>query len=192
MSLVRAVVSVALVVFCGGFIPVGGCARGCGRAGRVASHEADDIARLGVRGGVHAGEDLAVSGSRYGRYSVAASEELGVAGSRLHGASVADDLEGAGLRLSEQQHGEVMDALDVAKDITEEVIGQLANSDDSDDDEAEATIAQAAVDLELELQKTLTPQQLREFHARMGSSVDLTYRLAREQAAKRAAGSGQK
>ena len=183
MSLVRLVALAAVVVFCGGFIPVGGCARGCGRAGRLASHEADDIARLGVRGGaVRAGEDLAVSGSR-------AAEELGVAVSRFHGVSVTSELEGAGLRLSEHQHGEVMDAFDVVQDVAEEVIGQLANGDESDDNEAEANLSRAAANLETKLAAVLSPEQLQQLHARLGTSEQIALRLAIDPARKRGSGS---
>jgi hypothetical protein len=209
MSIVRAVALAAIIVFCAGFIPVGGCAKGCGAAGRVASHNADDVARLGVRSSaVRAGEGIAVSGSRYGddlarsgarygddiarnaddvaRTGATHADDLGRAADDLQLTGVADDLEQSGLKLSEGQHDEVMDAL---KDVAEEAIGQLADTDDSDD---EAEVKRAAVALETRLQKSLTQQQLRRFHATFGSSEAVAYRLAREQRLKRASGSGQK
>lgn len=226
MSILRAVAMVAVVVFCAGFIPVGGCAKGCGAAGRAASHSGDDIARLGVRStavGVGA-ESVAVSGSRYaddlartgthygddlartGAYSddlartgaAGTADDLartGVAGHAddmahaaddIHMGGVADELEQSGLKLSEKQHDEVMDAL---KDVTEEVVGQLADADDEDDTKQ---IKRAAAELEARLQKTLTAQQLRRFHAKYGSSEAVAYRLGGEQQLKRAGAAGQK
>ncbi len=214
MSILRAVALLAVVVFCAGFIPVGGCAKGCGTAGRVASHSGDDIARLGVRSSaLHAGESVAVSGSRYAddlarsgahygddiartgahygddiaRTGAAGHvDDLAHAADDVHLTGVADELEQSGLRLTESQHDEVMDAL---QDVAEEVIGQLADTDDEDDD---AAVKRAAADLDTRLQKTLSPQQLRRFHAKYGSSEDVAYRLGREQQLKRASGSAQK
>jgi hypothetical protein len=206
MSIVRAVASVAVIVFCAGFIPVGGCAKGCGRAGRVASHEADDIARIGARStAVHAGEGITVSGSRLGddlarsgahygddlaRSGAAHADDLARSGAAhaddLHLAGVSDELEQSGLRLSESQHDEVMDAL---QDVAEEVIGQLADSDDGDD---AAQVKRAAAALDARLERTLSVQQVRRFHAKFGSSEAVAYRLAREQRLKQASGSGQK
>jgi hypothetical protein len=215
MSILRAVAMVAVVVFCAGFIPVGGCAKGCGAAGRAASHSGDDIARLGVRGtavGVGA-ESVAVSGSRYaddlartGTYSddlartgvaghaddlahtgvAGHADDLAHAADDVHLAGVADELEQSGLKLSENQHGEVMDAL---QDVAEEVVGQLADTDDEDDAKQ---IKRAAAELEARLQKTLTAQQLRRFHAKYGTSEAVAYRLGGEQQLKRAGAAGQK
>lgn len=200
MSLLRVVVSIAVVVFCAGFIPVGGCAKGCGTAGRAASHGGDDIARLGVR----TGDDLAVSGSRFGAVGVA-GEGAGVTGARyaddiavtgshvaddvardMHVTSIADELETSGIKLTERQHDELTDAL---KDVGQEVIGQLADGDDSDDDEDEA---RAAAKLDKRLQKTLTREQRQKFHAEFGTSREIVERLAREQQAKPAAGTAKK
>lgn len=203
MSILRAVALLAVVVFCAGFIPVGGCAKGCGTAGRVASHNADDIARIGVRSSaLHAGEGVALSGSRYAddiarsgahygddiaRTGVAAHvDDVAHVADDVHLTGVSGELEQSGLKLTESQHDEVMDAL---KDVAEEVIGQLADTDDADDD---AAVKRAATELEGRLQKTLSPQQLRRFHAKYGSSEDVAYRLGREQQLKRAAGSAQK
>jgi hypothetical protein len=219
MAILRAVALVAVVAFCGGFVPVGGCAKGCGAAGRIASHEADDIARIGARSTFRAGESAAVSGSRYaddlartGRYGagVAVGDDLartgryGAVGDDLAhaGAGVGDDLahvaddvhtsrfanelEQSGIKLSESEHDEVLDAL---TDVTEEVIGQLADGDDSDD---EADEQRTAVQLETRLKASLSREQLRAFHAKFGTSKQLVERVAREQAAKRSGGSGRK
>lgn len=203
MSILRVLALVAVVVFCAGFIPVGGCAKGCGTAGRVASHSGDDIARLGVRSSaLHAGEGVAVSGSRYAddlarsgahygddiaRTGIAAhADDLAHVADDVRLTGVADELEQSGLKLTESQHDEVMDAL---KDVTEEVLGQLADTDDEDDD---AAVERAAAELDARLQKTLTPKQLRTFRAKYGSSEDVAYRLGREQQLKPAAGSAQK
>ncbi len=65
MTIVRAVVGAGVIAFCAGFIPVGGCAKGCSSAGRVASHT-DDFARIGARSATHYGDDLARGATRYG------------------------------------------------------------------------------------------------------------------------------
>lgn len=64
MTIVRAVVGAAVIAFCAGFIPVGGCAKGCAGAGKMASHT-DDFARVGVRSAGY-GDDLARGATRYG------------------------------------------------------------------------------------------------------------------------------
>jgi hypothetical protein len=202
MSILRMAALAAVIVFCAGFIPVGGCAKGCSRAGRVAARESDDIARFGVRSSVvHGGESVAVSGSRYGddlarsgahygddiaRSGATHADDIAHVADDVHLTGVADELEQSGLKLSESQHSEVMDALET---VAEEVVGQLADSDDEDDD---AEVTRAAVALEARLQKTLTPQQLRRFHAKYGTSEAVALRLAREQRLKQAAGSAQK
>jgi hypothetical protein len=201
MAILRTVAAAAVILFCAGFIPIGGCAKGCGQAGRVAARNSDDVARLGVRSTVHAGEGVVVSGARYGddlarsganygddiaRAGAAHTDDLAHAADDLHLAGVSDELEQSGLKLSESQHDEVIDAL---QDVAEEAIGQLADTDDSDD---EVEIQRAAVALDARLQKTLTAQQLRRFHAQYGSSETVAYRLAREQRLKQASGSAQK
>ena len=201
MSILRAAALVAVVVFCGGFIPVGGCAKGCGRVGRVASHEADDIARLGTRTGLHTGESVAVGGAHYaddlartsGRYGddlahtgAAYGDDLARTAEDIHAPSLADEVEHSGIRLSEADHDEVVDAL---KDVGEEVLGQLADGDDSDD---EADLGRTAVRLETRLKATLSREQLREFHAQFGDSRHIVERITREQAAKQSGGSGKK
>jgi hypothetical protein len=211
MSILRAVALLAVIVFCAGFIPIGGCAKGCGNAGRVAARQSDDIARLGVRGtAIGAGEGIAVSGARYGddlarsgahygddiaRSGAQYGDDVARAGAGhaddlahtdLHLSGAADDLEQSGLKLSEGQHDEVMDAL---QDVAEEVVGQITDSDDADDD---AEVKRAAVALDARLEKTLTREQLRRFHAKFGSSEAVAYRLAREQRLKQASGSAKK
>jgi hypothetical protein len=206
MSILRAVALLAVIVFCAGFIPIGGCAKGCGNAGRVAARQSDDIARLGVRGGaVGVGEGIAVSGARYGddiaRSGANYGDDIARAGGGhaddlahvgaghaddLHLSGAADDLEQSGLRLSEGQRDEVMDAL---QDVAEEVVGQITDSDDADD---EAEVKRAAGALDARLEKTLTREQLRRFHAKFGSSEAVAYRLAREQRLKQASGSAKK
>lgn len=173
---------VAVVVFCGAFVPVGGCAKGCGK---MASHS-DDLARTGAsygddlaRGGARTSDNLAVTGTRY-------SDDLAVTGTRYgddlaaggahhtpYGGAAAelDDL--SKLDLTPAQSKEVSDALDIAKDVGEEVLGQLADSDESNDDEARVRLARATKDLETRLARTLSAEQLRQFHATYGSAGDV-------------------
>ena len=200
MSILRAAALVAVVVFCGGFIPVGGCAKGCGRVGRVASHEADDIARIGTRSTFRTGESVAVGGSHYaddlartGRYGddlahtgAGVGDDLAHVADDVHTSSLASELEQSGMKLSEAEHDEVLDAL---KDVGEEVLGQLADGDDSDD---EADTKRTALQLEARLKATLTRQQLREFHAQFGTSKQIVERLEREQSVKQPGGTNKK
>ena len=197
MSILRAAALLALVVFCGGFIPVGGCAKGCSGAGRAAARHGDDVARygtrtsLGVSGAAYA-DDLARTGTRYGddmartgAYGAGAADDLAHTADDLartaddaHFAGFADDLEQSSLKLSENQHSEVMDAL---KDIGEEVVGQLAEGDDEEDKQ---DIKRAAKDLDKRLQATLTREQLRKFRLEFGTSKQVIERLVAEQARK--------
>lgn len=67
MSIVRALVGGAVIAFCAGFIPVGGCAKGCSSAGRAGASHADDFVRAGRGVGTY-GDDLYKAG-RVGNYS---------------------------------------------------------------------------------------------------------------------------
>jgi hypothetical protein len=193
MSIVRALASVAIVLFCGAFVPVGGCAKGCGK---MAAREGDDIARygtrssLGVAGAAPYADDLARSG-RYGSYgddlSRAGRHGDDMATTHAGGAAVGDDLAGeleqSSLKLNQSQHDEVMDAV---KDVGQEVLGQLVEGDDEED---EADIKRASAELEKRLKATLTRDQLRRFHAEFGTSKQLLERLVREQGVNPAGGS---
>ena len=176
MSTLRAAAFVALVVFCGGFVRVG--TRTTLHSGEHAAvggaHYADDLARSG-----RYGDDIAHTGAAYG-------DDLARAADDVHAPSFADELEHSGMKLSEGDHDEVLDAL---KDVGEEVLGQLADGDDSDD---EADLGRTAVRLETRLKATLSREQLREFHAQFGDSRHIVERVAREQAAKQSGGSGKK
>lgn len=81
MALFRVVVSGLVIVFCAGFIPVGGCAKGCGK---LAGRSGDDIARTGGR----FGDDIAISSSRYGRYGGSYGDDLARSGRYRTGAVV--------------------------------------------------------------------------------------------------------
>ncbi|HEY5927047.1 MAG TPA: hypothetical protein VIV11_35410 [Kofleriaceae bacterium] len=197
MAILRAAALMAVVVFCCGFIPVGGCAKGCSGAGRAAARQGDDIARygtrtsLGVSGAAYA-DDLARTGTRYGddmartgAYGAGAADDLAHTADDLartaddaHFAGFADDLEQSSLKLSESQHDEVMEAV---KTIGEEVAGQLLEGDNAED---EKQIKRAAKDLDKRLQQTLTREQLRKFRAEFGTSKQVIEKLVSEQAAK--------
>jgi hypothetical protein len=189
MSILRTAALVAIIIFCGAFVPVGGCAKGCGQAGKMAAREGDDIARLGTRTrfGVGAAapagvaDDLARTG-RYGAYSddlargTTHADDLAHAADDINTSSFASELEQSSIKLSEKQNDELLDAL---KDVGEEVIGQLAEGDDAED---EADIKRAATELDKRLEATLTKAQLRKFHAQFGTSKQVVERLVREQA----------
>ncbi len=81
MTIIRVLVGGAVIAFCAGFIPVGGCAKGCGAAGKVGAGQADDIARLSVHSTAHYGDDLARGAGRYG-------DNLGTAGRYRPGVAV--------------------------------------------------------------------------------------------------------
>jgi hypothetical protein len=179
---VRAVVLVAMAVLCSGFVPVGGCAKGCGR---VASHQGDDIVRVGVRSSTRAGDNIAIAGAHY-------SDDLVRGGTHYHGGGIATELEQAGLELGEQQSKQVSEALGVAQDIAEEAIGQLLDDDGSDDDDAKQKLAKATVDLDATLQRTLTVEQLEAFHAKLGTARDIVDRLTADSVRKRASSATQK
>lgn len=66
MTIVRVLVGGLVIAFCAGFIPVGGCAKGCGMAGKAGASHADDFARVGTRGAGNYGDDLARGAGRYG------------------------------------------------------------------------------------------------------------------------------
>ena len=187
MTIVRALAMVAVVVFCAAFIPVGGCAKGCGGAGRVAAHQGDDIARIGTRGslglsGTAYADDLARGGGRYtddlARTGGGHADDMVHVADDVHVAGFADDLEQSSLKLTETQHSEVKDAL---KTVGEELAGQLAEGDDEED---EQDIKRAASDLDKRLKQTLTREQLRKFRAEFGTSKQVVERLAREQTLK--------
>ena len=87
MTIVRAVVGAAVIACCAGFIPVGGCAKGCSSAGKVASHT-DDFARIGARSATHYGDDLARGARGAGQYGddlARARGSLGAVGGVAHG-----------------------------------------------------------------------------------------------------------
>jgi hypothetical protein len=97
MTIVRAVIGSCVIAFCAGFIPVGGCAKGCSSAGRAGASHADDFARVGVR---NYGDDLARSGTRYGGGAGRYGDDLAYAGGRYQrggvvvggGGHVGDDM----------------------------------------------------------------------------------------------------
>ena len=236
MQILRALALVAVVVLCGGFVPVGGCAKGCGK---LAGSGGDDVVRTGAR----YGDDIAISSSRYsddlGRYSgsrygtytpggrgavvvppggvhvgddfahlsssqlddaVTALPEIegSVAsmakkptpsGARLDGLDEAGFARDYGrsvddLKLTPKQHEEVMDAFDVAQDVAEEVIGNLAEDDD-DGVEARKKLQVVSKDLEERLAKTLTPKQHEQFEELLGAPEVVAYRLGKEKPVKR-------
>jgi hypothetical protein len=194
MSIGRALGGVAVVLLCGAFVPIGSCAKGCGRA---ASSGGDDIARATAVSGARYTDDLARSGAGYGddlarsgtRYSdeVAvgagrATDDIALGGALHHG----DDLAAAELDLSKlsltPKQSKAMDkALDVAKDAGQEALGMLADSDEENDDEAKANLDRATKQLDRKLAATLNADQLRQFHATYGSSADVITWLAASQ-----------
>jgi hypothetical protein len=85
MKVVRAVVGAAVIAFCAGFIPVGGCAKGCSSAGKVASHT-DDFARVGARSATRYSDDLARGAGHYGDDLARANRVgAGAVGGMAHG-----------------------------------------------------------------------------------------------------------
>jgi hypothetical protein len=64
MTILRVLVGGAVIAFCAGFIPVSGCAKGCGAAGKVGARHGDDFARFGTRGAAHYGDDIARGAGR--------------------------------------------------------------------------------------------------------------------------------
>jgi len=70
MTILRVLLGGVVIAFCAGFIPIGGCAKGCSQAGKVGASHADDFARVGTRGASYS-DDIARGAGRYsgaGRY----------------------------------------------------------------------------------------------------------------------------
>lgn len=97
MTIVRVLVGGCVIAFCAGFIPVGGCAKGCGAAGKVGASHADDFARVGVasrygdelaRGAGRYGDDLAAAGRYKPGYAVGGVAHAGDEAAMLSRASL--------------------------------------------------------------------------------------------------------
>jgi hypothetical protein len=181
-AIVRGVALVGMAVLCGGSVPVGGCAKGCGR---VAGRQGDDVVRVGMRSSTRAGDNIVIAGAHY-------SDDLARGGTHYHGGGIATELEQSGLRLSEQQSKQVSEALGVVQDVAEEAIGQLLDDDASDDDDAKQKLDKAAVDLDATLHRTLTVEQLDTFQAKFGTARDVVDRLTADSVRKRASSPTQK
>jgi hypothetical protein len=193
MSIGRALGGVAAVLLCGAFVPVGSCAKGCGRA---ASSGGDDIARTTAFSGTRYTDDIARSGAGYGddlaRSGTRYSDDVAVGAGRatddvaIGGMHHGDDLAAAELDLSKldltPKQSKAMDkALDVAKDAGQEALGMLADDDEGNDEEAKADLDRATKQLDRKLAATLNRDQLRQFHATYGSSADVITWLAASQ-----------
>jgi hypothetical protein len=184
MTFVRAVVGAAVIALCAGFMPVSGCAKGCGSAGKVGASHADDFARVGrvthvgddmarVRGVTHYGEDLArVGGGR----------NLGTVGVMGHVDDIAPLTKGQldatldNLAVSGAQKTKIMDALEYTQDLLDPLSELLA----SDDEEATATLKVEAAKLDIKLRSVLTDAQRELLHQELGSAEAIALRLAKD------------
>jgi hypothetical protein len=85
------------------------------------------------------------------------------------------------LKLTKEQHGELLDAFELAQEFIEPAVDAILSATEDDDAEAERIVKRASVQLDIRLRTILSPEQRALFHAKLGTPGVVAYRIAVEQ-----------